>query len=343
MKNQLKKVLFGCLMAFLCVLVVSPRWAEAKESTKTIADYVSLSYGNVDNVVLTSSFDDFKSQLEMGAQPLFTPPSGSNTFGVQFSVTLNEPGYLLYRATGYSYVKSPYVKTYRDSSYSLVVREIYLGCYGVSDSYDYMPVEAGTYYFSLYNLMSFYIGFVPASNMCSVKGTKQSNGSVYIDITSLDKKAKITAVAIDGTKSAASCYKDSWLEGDYDSTNTANVAKILLPEAGKYTVMVEIEYSSECHNRFVYHINTKDLTGNSSKLETPISILAGTNVIVGNAEPGSTVYATYNSVDYSVKADKNGVYRLKVKSLKKNKTVKMWQVVNGKTTAEGSFKVVKKY
>lgn len=337
MKNQLKKVLFGCLMAFLCVLVVSPRWAEAKESTKTIADYVSLSHGNVDNVVLASSDEDFKNQLEMGANPLFTPTNGRYFIG-DFAVTFNEPGYLLYRASGY--YSSAYVKTYRDSSMSLLVKQLSVG---ENDYYDYMPVEAGTYYFSMHNLMSFYIGFVPASNMCSVKGTKQSNGSVYIDITSLDKKAKITAVAIDGTKSAASCYKDSWLEGDYDSTNTANVAKILLPEAGKYTVMVEIEYSSECHNRFVYHINTKDLTGNSSKLETPISILAGTNVIVGNAEPGSTVYATYNSVDYCVKADKNGVYRLKVKSLKKNKTVKMWQVVNGKTTAEGSFKVVKKY
>lgn len=337
MKNQLKKVLFGCLMAFLCVLVVSPRWAEAKESTKTIADYVSLSRGNVDNVVLASSDEDFKNQLEMGANPLFTPTNGRYFIG-DFAVTFNEPGYLLYRGSG-SYGDA-YVKTYRDSSMSLLVKQLSVG---KNDYYDYMPVEAGTYYFSMYDLKSFYLGFVPASNMCNIKGTKQSNGSVYIDITSLDKKAKITAVAIDGTKSAANCYNDSWLEGDYDSTNTANVAKILLPEAGKYTVMVEIEYSSECHNRFVYHINTKDLTGNSSKLETPISILAGTNVIVGNAEPGSTVYATYNSVDYCVKADKNGVYRLKVKSLKKNKTVKMWQVVNGKTTAEGSFKVVKKY
>ena len=303
-------------MAFLCVLVVSPRWAEAKESTKTIADYVSVSDGNVDNVVLASSDEDFRNQLEMGATPLFSRKSGNKEFDKDFAVTFNESGYLLYRAAGYTgYFTDPYVKTYRDSSKSLLVRQLI--CWG--DYYDYMPVEAGTYYFSLYNLMSFYIGFVPASNMCSIKGTKQSNGSVYIDITSLDKKAKITAVAIDGTKSAASCYKDSWLEGDYESTNTANVAKILLPESGKYTVMVEIEYSSECHNRFVYHINTKDLTGNSSKLETPISILAGTNVIVGNAEPGSTVYATYNSVDYCVKADKNGVYRLKVKSLKKNK------------------------
>ena len=184
---------------------------------------------------------------------------------------------------------------------------------------------------------------MPGSEKCSIKGTKQKNGRVYIDITSLDKKAKIKATAVEGTKSAAGCYNNNWLEGDYDSTNTDSVASILLPEAGEYTVMIETEYNSDCHNRFVYHINTKDLTGESTKLESPISILAGTNVIVGKAEPGSMVYATYKNSDYSVKADANGVYRLKVKTLKKKKTVKMWQVVNGEKTAEGSFKVVTKY
>jgi len=55
------------------------------------------------------------------------------------------------------------------------------------------------------------------------------------------------------------------------------------------------------------------------------------------------IYATYKNADHSVKVDANGVYRLKVKILKKKKTVKMWQVVNGEKTAEGSFKVVTKY
>ena len=336
MKKTLLKTLL-CGLALLMGLIFSNVIiVNAKSSEKSISNYVSLSDGNVEKVVLTSSYDDFKDKIEMGASPLFTPKG--NYFNTDFSVTFNEPGYLLFRGTGY--YGSSYVKVYRDSSNTTIVLDNNLGN---NTAYGHMPVEAGTYYFSLYELKSIYIGFVPGSEKCSIKGTKQKNGRVYLDITSLDKKAKITATAVDGTKSAASLYNNSWLKGDYDSTNTDTVASILLPEAGDYTVMVETEYGSDCHNRFVYHINTKDLTGDSTKLEPPISILAGTNVIVGKAEPGSTIYATYNNADYSVKTDANGVYRLKVKSLKKKKTIKMWQVVNGEKTAEGTFKVVTKY
>ena len=85
------------------------------------------------------------------------------------------------------------------------------------------------------------------------------------------------------------------------------------------------------------------MPADAKKMETPISILAGTNAIIGQAKPNATIYATVNWSDYSVKADANGTYRLKVGKLKKKKSIKMWQVENGKTTAEGTFKVVTKY
>jgi hypothetical protein len=339
MGKKIFKAWLCSVALLLCVTLSGTVAANAKSSEKSISSYISLSDGNVEKVILTSSYDDFKDKIEMGASPLFTPKG--DFFSTDFSMTFNEPGYMLIRGTGNdSRYSGAYIRVYRDSSKTTNILDSELG---YSTAYSYIPVEAGTYYFSLYQLKSFYIGFVPGSEKCSIKGTKQKNGKVYIDITSLDKKAKIKATAVEGTKSAASCYNNNWLEGDYDSTNTDSVASILLPEAGDYTVMIETEYNSECHNRFVYHINTKDLTGESTKLESPISILAGTNVIVGKAEPGSMVYATYKNSDYSVKADANGVYRLKVKTLKKKKTVKMWQVVNGEKTAEGSFKVVTKY
>lgn len=337
MGKKLIKTLICCVALLLCASLSDAIVVNARSSEKSISTYASLSYGDIEKVLLVSSYDDFKDKIEMGASPLFTP-ANNKYFNQDFSVTFNEPGYLLFRGTGtYS---DAYVKVYRDSSKTTNVRENKMGC---DTSYSNMPVEAGTYYFSTYSLKSFYLGFVPGSEKCSIKGTKQKNGRIYLDITSLDKKAKIKATAVDGTKSAASCYNNNWLEGDYDSTNTDSVASILLPEVGDYTVMIETEYNSDCHNRFVYHIDTEDLTGSTTKLETPISVLAGTNVIVGKAEPGSMIYATYNNLDYSVKTDANGVYRLKVKSLKKKKTVKMWQVVNGEKTAEGSFKVVTKY
>lgn len=336
MRKKFVKVLLCCMALLFGVTLSNAIMVNAKSSEKSISSYASLSYGSVENVILVSSLDDFKDKIEMGAVPLFIPTA--SCFDVDFSVTFNEPGYMLFRGTGYN--SASYVKVYRDSSKTTNVLGNEMGN---KTAYSYMPVEAGTYYFTMNDMKSFYLGYVPGSEKCSFKGTKQKNGKVYLDITSLDKKAKITATAVDGTKSAANCYNNSWLKGDYDSTNTDSVARILLPESGDYTVMIETEYGSDCHNRFVYHINTKDLTGDSTKLESPISILAGTNVIVGKAEPGSMVYATYNKADYSVKTDANGVYRLKVKTLKKKKTVKMWQVVNGEKTAEGSFKVMTKY
>lgn len=338
MGKKLIKTLICCVALLIGVSLSNAVVVSAKSSGKSADNYVSLSYGKAEKVILVSSYEDFKDKIEMGASPLFIPANNNKYFNQDFSVTFNEPGYILLRGTGI--YGSSYINIFRDSSKTTNVLENKLG---EKTAYSNMPVEAGTYYFSLYELKSIYIGFVPGSEKCSIKGTKQKNGRIYLDITSLDKKAKIKATAVDGTKSAASCYNNNWLKGDYDSTNTDSVASILLPEAGDYTVMIETEYNSDCHNRFVYHINTEDLTGSTTKLETPISLLAGTNVIVGKAEPGSMVYATYNNSDYSVKTDANGVYRLKVKSLKKKKTVKMWQVVNGEKTAEGSFKVVTKY
>ncbi len=340
MGKKLFKIWFCCVALLLCVGLSDIIVVKAKSSEKSITNYVTLSYGDIEKVMIVSSYEDFKDKIEMGALPLFTPQK--DYFNVDFSVTFSEPGYILLRGTGAYSVSlvDGRINVYRDSSKTTVVLSSNMK---TDTKYSCMPVEAGTYYFSLSDLKSFYLGFVPGSEKCSIKGTKQKNGRIYLDITSLDKKAKIKATAVDGTKSAASCYNNNWLKGDYDSTNTDSVASILLPEAGDYTVMIETEYNSDCHNRFVYHINTEDLTGSTTKLETPISLLAGTNVIVGKAEPGSMVYATYNNSDYSVKTDANGVYRLKVKSLKKKKTVKMWQVVNGEKTAEGSFKVVTKY
>lgn len=340
MEKKFLKIWICCVSLLLGIILSNAIMVSAKSSEKSITSYVTLSYGDIEKVMLVSSYEDFKDKIEMGALPLFTPQKAY--FNVDFSVTFNEPGYILLRGTG-AYSDSLVdgrINVYRDSSKTT---EVFGSNMKNDTKYSNMPVEAGTYYFSLKDLKSFYFGFVPGSEKCSIKGTKQKNGRIYLDITSLDKKAKIKATAVDGIKSAASCYNNYWLKGDYDSTNTDSVASILLPEAGDYTVMIETEYGTECHNRFVYHINTMDLTGDSSKLESPISILAGTNVIVGKAEPGSMIYATYNNTDYSVKTDANGVYRLKVKSLKKKKTVKMWQVVNGEKTAEGSFKVVTKY
>ena len=305
-------------------------------ATKSIKDYASVSTGSIDNIILCTSRDDFEAQIEMGAVPLFMP---TKTEYSTFNITFKENGYMLFKGTGYDY-RNEYTRVYRDASLTTLIADY--DCAYSKTVIGYFPVEAGTYYFNRNDMKSIYIGFVPASEVLEVFGREQKNKSVYIDIKSLEKKTKISAVAIDGTKSSAACLKD-WLSGDYACTVKDNVATILLPEPGKYTVMVDTEYTSGNHNKIVYHINTDELLEDNKKLKTPISILAGTNAIVGEAAPGSTIYATYGGVDYSAKVDSSGIYRLKIGKMKKKKTVKMWQVENGKTTAEGTFKVVSKY
>ena len=337
----MKKRLFStivCVVMALVMLIPADFVNTKAEAKGTIKDYATVSEGNIDSVILCSSYDDFRDQIEMGAIPLFSVENSK--FSKKFSVTFKEGGYLCFRGTGYYNSSKNYMNVYRDSSYTTKVSD---NAFYAVTSNNYMPVEAGTYYFNLIDLRSFYIGFVPVSSSCEIAAREQKNKSVYIDIKDIEKKTTIKATALDGIKSANYCYTSSWMNGDYDASVKDNVATILLPEPGKYTIMVEVVFNENCHNRFVYQINTKDLLADAKKMETPISILAGTNVIIGQAKPDSTVFATVNGTDYSAKADSNRTYRLKVGKMKKKKSVKMWQVENGKTTAEGTFKVVTKY
>lgn len=334
----MKKRFFSTIICVVMALVmlIPTGTLEVNAATNSIKDYVAVSTGSIDNVILCTSRDDFEAQIEMGAVPLFMATKDEYS---TFNITFKENGYMLFKGTGYHYTNE-YTRVYRDASLTTLIADYYCG--NSKTVIGYFPVESGTYYFSRNDMKSIYIGFVPASAVLELSGREQKNKSVYIDIKSLEKKTKINAVAIDGTKSSASCFKD-WLSGDYACTVKDNVATILLPEPGKYTVMVDTEYITGNHNNIVYHIDTDELLKNNKKLKTPISILAGTNAIVGEATPGSTIYATYGGVDYSVKVDSSGIYRLKVGKMKKKKSVKMWQVENGKTTAEGTFKVVTKY
>jgi hypothetical protein len=280
----------------------------------------------------------------MGALPLLVPDSKDYNYinNKVISITFKENGYLIIRGTGYVgyLIFDAFMAVYRDSTLSTCVGNY--SCKGKTNT-AFFPVDAGTYYIRADSLTSFYLGFVPASSSCELSAREQKNKSIYVDIKDIERKTKIIATALDGTKSAYYCNTSSWLEGDYECSVKDNVATILLPEPGKYTIMVDVEFNENCHNRFVYQIDTKELLADAKKMETPISILAGTNAIIGQAKPNATIYATVNGTDYSTKADSNGIYRLKVGKLKKKKSIKMWQVENGKTTAEGTFKVVNKY
>lgn len=79
------------------------------------------------------------------------------------------------------------------------------------------------------------------------------------------------------------------------------------------------------------------------KLSAPTSLADGKKVIVGKAIPNATVKCIYEKKTYTVKANSKGKYTIKLKqSLKKNKKVVLWQVVDGTASEKLTVKVRKK-
>ncbi len=94
-----------------------------------------------------------------------------------------------------------------------------------------------------------------------------------------------------------------------------------------------------------YILSAKDTTNDLAigSLNKPYSILAGTNVVVGKAEAGATVYVKYGKKTYNAVADADGIYRVTTAKLSKGKSVKIWQKVGKTTSKKITIKVVKKY
>ena len=185
----MKKRFFSTIVCVVLALVmlIPADFVNTKAVAKgTIKDYATVSEGNIDSVILCSSLDDFKSQIEMGANPLFSDNTG-NWVIKTFSVTFKENGYLLMRGTGLSRYSYSHFNVYRDTSLTTCVSDcssIYADTF-----FRYIPIEAGTYYFDI-KIKSFYVGFVPISGSCKILAREQKNKSVYIDIESIEKKDK---------------------------------------------------------------------------------------------------------------------------------------------------------
>lgn len=77
-------------------------------------------------------------------------------------------------------------------------------------------------------------------------------------------------------------------------------------------------------------------------VEKPVCLYAGTKVIAGEAEPGSIVKCTYNGRTYLAETNDNGLFIIETKSaLKKTKSVKIWQILDGETSKKKTYKVTK--
>ncbi len=107
-------------------------------------------------------------------------------------------------------------------------------------------------------------------------------------------------------------------------------------------VKVQNCYGNSSHET-KYIISVNDSFKPASKLDAPISMLVGTNIVVGIADAGATVNVKYGKKTYKAISDENGFYRVKTATLKKGKKLTIWQTVDKKSSEKTTVKVVEKY
>ena len=113
-------------------------------------------------------------------------------------------------------------------------------------------------------------------------------------------------------------------------------------------IYIKVNAYSNVTSGVRYKLSVTDTAKNSAENTTSedtavISILAGTNIVVGKADPGAKVSVKYGKKTYTSTADANGYYRVKTAKLKKGKKVTIWQTVDKKDSDKVTVKVVEKY
>lgn len=328
----IKRALFiPCAVLILsCVFITAKEYSVYASSDENAGKYISIEGAVASDVVLTDSPSTFTNKVELGAEIL--------SFGSSFSsgykrITVKEDGLLLVKKCNDSYFH-----IYQTGSYSSPE----LKSVSVMDGLTFMPITANTYYGYSYGC---YFGFIPASKIFTPAYYEQNdNGKVdfYFEIANEDVEA-IDIAAVKGEVSTITCCSE-WFSADFYGEKNKKGAKISLPKHGTYTFMVEAQMESGDKSYFVKTINTRDYTVKKiAKVDEPYSVLMGTNVVVGKAEPKAKVYISYQGKKYTAKADKDGIYRVKLTSLKKGTSLKIWQKSEGLTSEKKTVKIKQSY
>ncbi|MCR5324421.1 MAG: hypothetical protein K6E85_14275 [Lachnospiraceae bacterium] len=194
---------------------------------------------------------------------------------------------------------------------------------------------------------------VPISSADAVKGiiasgadvdwyvyTVPNNKEFYFELTNTEKNGgEWRFEIIDGNTNNA-----VWSKTTAESSFVTTSDKLKYKAGDIIYVKLTKPYYNSCLDK-TYQLKVYDSADNKkiSKPEKPISVLAKTNVVVGKATPGATVYVQYNKKKYSGKADADGYYRIATATLKKGDKVQIWQKVGKKTSDKLAVKVVAGY
>lgn len=197
--------------------------------------------------------------------------------------------------------------------------------------------------------MTAYIGYIPMENVTVIdESVKNTNGTLRFTFGNVYEND--TVLSIQATKKDISssdilandvlAYKQN-ISYEVTSVSEDGDAILTLPEAGTYVLTIRLTMNDKS---IAYQILTLDtdtyIVPTLDKLEEPISAITGTNVIVGFAEPFTTVYADYDGKTYNGKSDRNGIYRIVLsKDMKKGTKFKIWQKSDKLTSKKASYRV----
>lgn len=328
-------------ITLLLVMVIGVIPVSAKSKSNGIDKYLESSF-DVYNVPIVDSFVEFKDMIDNKKIKPAIEDKGTSTL---YTVTAKKNGCLLiYGANHYTLSDVSDGKAYAiwntfdHNSQCIPIRK--------GDTFAFQNTEGGQ------KAKSFYIGFVPEDNIFIVDESKKNSndtltfvfGNIYGKGTELSISASNTLYPTRQIISEDVNYQIFQTTKLYSYSSVLSDdgdAILTLPKSGEYSLTFRVKLNDE-----VIIVSSMILDTNAyinptlDILETPISAITGTNVIVGYGEPYATVYVSYKNKKYSSECDKNGIYRVVLnKNMEKGVKFKIWQTDGKLTSKKATFRV----
>ncbi|MCR5769239.1 MAG: hypothetical protein K6G45_12260 [Lachnospiraceae bacterium] len=332
------------------VMALSVGGVKAQAADEKPSKYLSSSTLDVNKVLIGLTEAQFNRKMEQDT-PAVSEWEGNDSYLLKDIITFSESGYFTYKV----YIKgfSGQVGLCNDAAGTKAyIKE---STKDVQRSY---PVDAeGTVFVNAYfegNEFSWagtggsihtWYNFVPMSQMVKIDRCEETdNGFAFYIKEVADNIETMSVVALEGDVTAREAYEKKD-DTDYRSLTTESGEKVNVPKKGTYTLVITVYTDDKSTMEFVQVVRTQDYVKETvvAKPDKPISLLAGTNVVVGKATPGATVYVKVGKKEYNGKADNTGYYRIITSTLKEGKKVSIWQKIGKKSSKKISEKVVGKY
>lgn len=346
--KRVKKFL-TVMLVFAMVIGVFPTMS-VSAATETIKDYVETSNDGVVHLGMNNKkLEDYA--LEDG-KPFMSGELKKYEESDLVKVTFKEDGFFFLGCTTTTYITPGTAYIYANASKANVLwksptigkgdwelsgipvnkgKSIYISCKGALSGYP-DPTK-----------YSFYASFTPASYISKpTKATVNKDDTVDLHISnvlkdSIGMRVKYAVGAVDALRVARNEVKFYQTDREEEPGSI-----ITLPKAGTYTLYVSCNFLNNAYTDCVLIVNTNDYTPKTTPIPAaPVSMYAGTKVVIGVAEPGAAVAVKYNNKTVNVTADKKtGLYIAKVATaLKKGAAVDVVQTVNGIKSKSCTVKV----